>query len=135
MLETTRSWEIIKGPLVNTPAELSNKVNMADEQDLPMALVLLTHNNAAPEAYPGEVLAYHQVTRFVPRMGLAPTPWDNLGFAFMGDLIQGQAPPTVMWDTLNFHTVAQTHVLTVLALDQPIAAQPNLNMVGPFNNG
>ena len=125
----------LAGNPVNQPAELGNKVFMAAEQGLPMSLVLLTRDDMAIATDPGEIVAYHRVSRFAPRMGLAPTPWDNAGFAFLGDMIQGQAPPTVAWDNSYFHTVQQTRVPTIAALDQTLAAQPNTEMVGPFADG
>jgi hypothetical protein len=86
---------------------------MAADQGLPMSLILLTRGNAATADNPGEIIAYHRLSRFAPRMGLAPTPWDTLGFAFLGDIIQGLAPPTVLWDNNYFHTVNQTRVPTI----------------------
>jgi hypothetical protein len=100
-----------------------------------MSLVLLTRGLTAQANDLGEIVAYHRVSRFAPRMGLAPTPWDNTGFAFLGDMIQGQAPPTVSWDNSYFHTIQQTRVPTVDALDQTLAAQPDTELVGPFDPG
>ncbi len=48
-------------------------------------------------------------------------------------MIQGQAPPTVSWDNSYFHTIQQTRVPTVDALDQTLAAQPDTELVGPFD--
>jgi hypothetical protein len=48
-------------------------------------------------------------------------------------LVQEQVPVTLLWDNINVHMVQQTRVPTMATLDQMLAAQPNVKMVGPFN--
>jgi hypothetical protein len=38
---------------------------------------------------------------------MLPTPWDDVAFAFQGDVVQQQAPPSIVWDQSYFHTVVQ----------------------------
>jgi hypothetical protein len=99
-----------------------------------MSLILLMRSNMALATDPGEIVTYHCMTHFTPCMGLAPIPWDNLGFAFLGDMIPGQLPPMVLWDHSYFHTIKQTRMPTIAALDQTLAAQPNTKLVGSFRN-
>jgi hypothetical protein len=47
-------------------------------------------------------------------------------------LVQEQMPVTILCDNINFHMVQQTRVPTMATLDQMLAAQPNVKMVGPF---
>jgi hypothetical protein len=49
-------------------------------------------------------------------MGLTATPLDTLGFAFLGNMIQGQAPPTISWDNNYFHKVSQPCMPSIAAI-------------------
>ena len=65
---------------------------------------------------------------------MLPTPcWDDIAFAFQGDVVQQQAPPSVMWDQNYFHTVIQLiRVPTVIMMDQLLGQDPYSQFVGPF---
>ena len=50
------------------------------------------HPANTPAEAPGYVNVYHHVvSRFAPRIGMLPTPWDDITFAFLGDVVQQQA--------------------------------------------
>jgi hypothetical protein len=69
-------------------------------------------------------------------MGLPATPFDNVALAFLGDLVQHQAPPSVIWKGTNFHVLTpQVRVPTTLMMDQFLAAVPNDTMLGPYQDG
>ena len=72
----------LAGPVLNTPAELATKVYQAGEQGYAMAFVLLTRPSNAPAEEIGEINAYHCVSKFSPRIGMVPTAWDDVTFAF-----------------------------------------------------
>jgi hypothetical protein len=65
---------------------------------------------------------------------MLPTPWDDVTFAYQGDVVQQQAPPSVVWDQNIFHTVVQMiQVSTVVMTDQLLAQDPNSQFsMGPF---
>jgi hypothetical protein len=67
----------------------------------PQAFVMLVVNPANPN---GRVCMYHRLQRYAPQLGVT-TDFDNLGFAFFGDLTNGQAPPSIEWPVTSFHQV------------------------------
>jgi hypothetical protein len=92
-----------------------------------MLVVNATHPN-------GRVCLYHRLQRYAPQLG-APTDFDNVGYAFFGDVTNGQAPPSVEWPATAFHQVGVSiRVPQRAILDQLIAAQPESELFGPFGN-
>jgi hypothetical protein len=79
-----------------TPNQLGTRVYQAGDQDMNMAFVMHCRAAGAAATDPGSVTLYHRVARFAPRMGLPTTPWDDVAFAFQGDVTQGQAPPSIV---------------------------------------
>jgi hypothetical protein len=63
---------------------------------------------------------------------MVPTPWNDVAFAISGDMQQGQALPSVVWQSTYFHIIASTHVPTMDQMDQLLAAHPNEPAFGPF---
>lgn len=98
-----------------------------------MAMVGLIRDANADAANVGLVQGFHRITRFNRRLGLPATPFDDQGHAFLGDLINGQAPPSIIIEPTAFHTVPAVRVLTAAALDQAIAAHPDREMFGPYD--
>ena len=120
-------------PAVFTPQQLATRVYQSGDQGLNMSFVLHCRPANTPDAAPGYVNVYHRVSRFAPRIGMLPTPWDDVAFAFQGDVVQQQAPPSVVWDQSYFHTVVQLiRVPTVIMMDQLLGQDPNSQFVGPF---
>ncbi len=125
----------VQGNPVNTPAELATKVYEVADQGFPMAFLALTRSATAAVDDPGLVTCYHRLTKFKTRMGLPATPFDSVAFAFLGDLVQHQAPPSVVWEGTNFHVVNQLVLVpTVQMMDQFLAAVPAEPLLGPYQN-
>jgi hypothetical protein len=124
----------LQGNPGNTPAELANKVYDIAYQGFPAAFLVLTRDATAPLADPGQITCYHRVTTFRLHMGLPATPFDNVAFAFLGDLVLHQAPPSIIWEGNNFHVLNhQVCVPTMLMMDQFLAAAPDDPMLlGPY---
>jgi hypothetical protein len=45
----------------------------------------------------GSIQGYHRVVRYQPSL-VANSPFDDIAYAFLGDVRNGQAPHTVVWD-------------------------------------
>jgi hypothetical protein len=121
----------LAGNTANTRPELAQKVYTAASGGIAMAFLLHTRSPTAL------INAYHRVGRCGPRLGLptTPWPWDNVGFTFMGDLVDGQAPPSVIWDTdVYFRQLNNQYAVpTPAALDQLLAGDPDQQVFGPFD--
>ena len=101
-----------------------------------MSFVLHCRPAETPAEAPGYINMYHRVSRFAPRIGMLPTPWDDIYFAFQGDVVQQQAPTSVVWDQSYCHIVVHMiRVPTVVMMDQLLAQDPNSQFVGPFGEG
>jgi hypothetical protein len=100
-----------------------------------MSFVLHCRPAKTPAAAPGYVNIYHRVSRFAPRIGMLPTPWDDVAFAFQGDVVQQQVPPSIVWDQSYFHTVVQSliRVPTAIMMGQLLGQDPNSQFMGPFD--
>jgi hypothetical protein len=113
-----------------TPVQVSDAVfasAVVDPQAFVMLIVDATHPN-------GRVCLYHRLQRYAPQLG-APTEFDNVGYAFFGDLTNNQAPPSIEWPVTAFHQVAASvRVPQREFLDQQLAAGPELELLGPFGN-
>ena len=97
-----------------------------------MSFVLHCCPDDAPAEAPGYVNIYHHVSRFAPRIEMLPTPWDDIAFAFQGDVVQQQAHPSAVWDQSYFHIVVpMIQVPTIVMLDQLLAQNPDSQFVGP----
>jgi hypothetical protein len=126
----------LAGNAANTRLELAEKVYTLASGGMAMAFLLLMCSPNAPAENPCLINAYHRISRFSPRLDLPPTPWNSVGFAFMGDLVEGQAPPSVVWDTnIYFRQLnnQQYAVHTPTALDQLLAGSPDQQVFGPLD--
>jgi hypothetical protein len=81
---------------------------------------------------PGLVVVYHRLSRHDQRFGQAPTPFDNRGLAFFGDVVNGQAPTTVHVPDTAFNSVGVGQVPTPARLTQLFAGDPQGQVFGPF---
>jgi hypothetical protein len=69
-------------------------------------------------------------------MGLQVTSYDNVAFTFLGNLVQHQAPPSVVWESKNFHVVNHLVLVpTMQMMNQFLVAVPNDALLGPYQNG
>lgn len=97
-------------------------------------LVHVRETNAAPEV-PGHIVGYHRLTRRDTRLGQLPLPFDNQGLAYFGDVINGQAPSTVVVPDALYNQLPVVQVPTEARLQQLFAAEPNRETFGPFAAG
>ena len=65
-------------------------------------------------------------------MGIPPSLWDDLYFALKGEVTCGVVV-CANWLTARFHHIGITaHVPTAQAIDAALAANPKLDLLGPF---
>jgi hypothetical protein len=113
-----------------TPVQVSDAVFASAVVD-PQAFVMLVVDATNPN---GRVCLYHRLQRYAPQLG-APTDYDNVGYAFFGDLTNSQAPPSIEWPVTAFHQVGvSVRVPQREFLDQLLAADPAIALLGPFGN-
>jgi hypothetical protein len=98
-------------------------------------LVHVRDRNPAAADDPGAIVGYHRLTRRDARFGQVPTPFDNLGLAYFGDVVNGQAPATVVIPDTLYNQVQVVQVPTDARLLQLIAAEPARETFGPFAAG
>jgi hypothetical protein len=80
----------------------------------------------------GKLHAYLQADKFHARMGLPATPWDDLIFAQKGDLHRNQAV-IIEWKADYFRQLNQQLLVpTTVTIDATLAAQPELELLGPY---
>jgi hypothetical protein len=71
---------------------------------------------------------------YAPQVG-APTEFNNVGYAFFGDLKNNLAPRSIEWPVTVFHQVAASvWVPQREVLDQLLAAGPDLKLLSSFRN-
>ena len=117
-------------PNVITPQALASRVFQSEEN--PQAYLLLCTDG--PNDQIGRLKCFHRVAKFSSRMGHAPSQWDDRVFAFHGDLV-GQQITTIEWPVNAFHQGPSiVRVPTLDVLDQFLAANPNDDLIGPFQN-
>jgi hypothetical protein len=81
---------------------------------------------------PGLVVAYHRLSRHDQHFGQAPTPFNNKGLAFFGDVVNGQAPTTVHVPDTAFNSVGVGQIPTPARITQLFARDPQGQVFGPF---
>jgi hypothetical protein len=113
-----------------TPGQVSDAVFASAVVD-PQAFVMLVVDATHPD---GRICLFHRLQRYAPQLG-APTEFDNVGYAFVGDLTNNQAPPSIEWPANAFHQVGVSiRVPQREILDQALAADPTVELLGPFGN-
>jgi len=119
----------------NVPAALRTAIYRdGNAGDLLHALVHVREQTAPPDD-PGTIVAYHRWTRKDARLGHQPTSYDGLGIAFLGDLVDGQAPYSVVIPDTMFNQTNVVQTPTAGRLAQLITADPAAELFGPFNAG
>jgi hypothetical protein len=63
--------------------------------------------------------------RYEPSL-VGTTAFDNVGYAFLGDVLNGQGPHTAIWADDSFNRTNDTQVPTAAYMDQLLAADPAL---------
>jgi hypothetical protein len=102
---------------------------------IPISHLLVARQVNDPADSAGSIQGYHhRVARYQPSL-VAATPFDDVACAFLGDARNGQAPHTAVWDDAYFARNAAVQVPTAANMDQLLAADPVLELVGPFAAG
>jgi len=120
------------GGNIPTPQEVAVRVYHAVTWE-PISFLMLCHDEANAMANdPGLVRVFHWAAMYFPNMG-RESPWDNLTFAFVGDLV-GQQIQMIMLPLDIFHQVTIFTILNEISLLALFTADPNAKLVGPFAN-
>jgi hypothetical protein len=119
----------------NTPAALRNATYRDGNMGTFLHVLVHVRDPTAGPDDPGTIVALHRLTRHEARLGQAQYPFDNLGLAFYGDVINGQAPSTVVLPDAWFNQVGPVQTPNHGLLTQQFAAHPDETAVGPFNAG
>jgi len=122
-------------PGANAPQDIRSSLYRDGNTGTHVNILVHVRDNAADPAEPGKIVAYHRLTRKDPRFGQPPAPYEQIGLGFFGDLVNGQAPPTVTIPDGFFSTLPVTQVPTAARLQQLFAAQPDVEVFGPFLAG
>jgi hypothetical protein len=118
----------------NTPAVVRERVMAAGSTGIPLAHLLLVRPAGAPAHNPGTIVGYHRAVRYTADL-IQPTSFDQSGFAFLGDVHQGQAPASIVWANEYFNRAPDINVPTAEYLDALLQGQADLQTVGPFPVG
>ena len=120
----------------NTPAALRNATYRDGNMGTYLHVLVHLRDPQAGPNDPGTIVALHRLTRHESRLGgQAQYSFDNLGLAYYGDVINGQAPSTVVVPDTWFNQVGPVQVPRPGLLAQEFAADPNAQSFGPYNAG
>jgi len=115
--------EKILNPATLSPNQIHTLVIRACTQSIPTAFLLM---------HDGRLHIYLQAVKFHLRMGLPVTPWDDLIFAQKGDLHCNQAV-IIKWKVGYFCQLNQQLLVpTAMTIETTLAAQPKLELLGPY---
>lgn len=111
---------------VLAPEQVKTLVVGARAQRVPTAF-LLYHG--------GRLHIYLQVDKFHPRLGMPPCEWDDMLFAQKGELHRNQAV-LVEWKPDYFHQLNQQVLVPAPGtIDATLAAEPDVELLGPYAQG
>ena len=108
-----------------TPTVVRNAACNASTQNIPTAFILLHDNDI-------KLHVYLQLERFNARIGLPPTPWDDRMFIGKGELVHNQQV-VVEWNDNYFNQSNNVRVPSAALIDNAYGADPNANILGPFD--
>lgn len=120
---------------VNSPADLRNKVYAGGNAGAAHSHVMLVREGGTttnPGGSPGSIVLYHRLVRYEPRLG-QNTPFNNMAYAFMGDVVGAQAPATVVVPNDAFNQATGARVPVPQRVDELLASEPNAELLGPFD--
>ena len=119
---------------VQTPQALAQRACQSAAQGTPISFLILSAPAGAANGHTGQLLLLHRVAKYHAVVGMPAHQWSDRAFAFKGDLVEGQMP-SVDWDSTYLHQInGQQRIPTQDALTQMLAGDPNLVLVGPFDN-
>ena len=119
----------------NTPAALRTATYRDGNMGTYLHILVHLRDPLAGANDPGTIVALHRLTRHEARLGQAQYPFDSLGLAFYGDVINGQAPSTVVIPDGWFNQIGPVQVPQHGLLTQEFAADPAAQSFGPYNAG
>ena len=91
------------GAAARAPAAICEDFYASSNAGDPNAFLLLENRDPGdPLEATGAVTCYHRLTQYPRRPHVGATPWDELGFAFVIEVVHGQAQ-TVLWENIMFH--------------------------------
>jgi hypothetical protein len=113
-----------------TPGQVTDAVFALAVVD-PQAFVMLIVDEIHPN---GRVCLFHRLQQYAPQLG-NPTAFNRNGYAFFGDVTNGQSPPSVEWPANAFYQVGVlVRVSLREVIDQTLAGDPELKLLGPHEN-
>ena len=71
----------------------------------------------------------------MPRMGIPPSPWNDLSFASKGEVTCGTVTYANCLNASIHHIGTAVHVPMSQDIDAALAADPELDPLGPFADG
>jgi hypothetical protein len=113
-----------------TPVQVSDAVFASAVVD-PQAFIMLIVDETHPN---GRVCLFHRLQQYAPQLG-SPTAFDRNGYAFFGDVTNGQSPPSIEWPANAFYQVGvSVRVCERAIIDQAFAGNPETQLLGPHDN-
>jgi hypothetical protein len=93
---------------INTPAVVHSRILTNGNNGVPINHLLVVQPTGAPADEPGTIQGFHRAVRYEPSL-VGATPFDNIGYSFLGDVLNGQVPHTVIWADEYFHRTNGPH--------------------------
>lgn len=118
-----------------TPQVLWDHVYCNGNAGINLAHLLLVHPTTQVGEGPGTIYSYHHFPQYNSCLGQPPTAFNNCSMAFIGDIVNGQAPTMVQIANTYFHQASVVQTPTVACINQLLAADLNLQLLGPYNVG
>jgi len=118
----------------NTPQAVRDRIFANGNNGVPIGHLLLIRPANAAVDNPGTIQGFHRIVRYQASLVRA-TPFDGTGYAFLGDVQNGQTPHSVVWADDYFTRAGNVQVPTSAHMDQLLATDPNATQVGPFPAG
>jgi hypothetical protein len=120
-----------------TPANIRELItNDSRNSSMGYALHMLLPTNPNQ---PGLIYGVHSVSKYLPRFGFPASPWDNVLFASVHEVVGNQITATVQFPADAFTRVGQGNIYyrvpTSQLIDAEYLADPNVVMLGPYVNG
>jgi hypothetical protein len=122
-------------PGANTPQDIRNSLYRDGNTGAFIHLLVHVRNPNADPADPGRIVAHHCLTQKDTLFCQPPAPYENVGLAFVGDLLHGHALLMVTIPDAFFTTLPVTQAPTVGHLQQLFAAQLDAAVFGPYAAG
>ena len=117
---------------VSTPMDLRTALYRDGNTGTPLHILLHVRSLNAPQGDPGAIIAYNRLTRHDAHFGQQATAYDNIGIAFFGDTIGGQAPLTVQLPDALFNQLPVVQIPTQARLAQLLVTEPDTQLFGPY---